>query len=536
MKKILVVDNNLTILTLMEKILKKEGHHVITAKSGLDALDILKKYTPDVIFVDLVMPNIDGEKLCKIIRGMPKFKDVYIVILSAISAEEWLNISQLEANACIAKGPIKEMAQHVLYVIDKPDLAFSRCSSGEIIGIKNVYPRVITEELLSVKRHFEIVLEKMSEGILEINSEGRIVYANPAAYSLLNKSEKKLLSSHFIDFFSGDNRQRIRGLMKIKDDKPKRITEDAPVCLNGNQITINILSFSNKDGSKYIIILHDVTERKRAEENLKKAHDELEQRVEKRTTELLETNEELKREIKERKRAKDALKRANEELLKEHNQRKILSKRLIELLEKDRRQIAMELHDHIGQTLTSLKIDLEIIHDRLEDSKSELRPKVKTIQEKAVQIMRDVKNISHGLRPDMIDTLGLVPSLRELFNEIIQNTNIKINFFSQRVPKHFDQNKELAIYRIAQEALTNVIRHARAKNVFVNLVKKDDNLSLSVEDDGVGFIQDKAMKITKGKGLLGLLIIKERTVQLEGKFTIESQPGKGTHVLVEIPL
>jgi PAS domain S-box-containing protein len=240
--------------------------------------------------------------------------------------------------------------------------------------------------------------------------------------------------------------------------------------------------------------------------------------------------------ITERKRAEESLKQANEKLLEAHYQRKILSKRLIDLLEKERRQIAMEFHDHIGQTLTSCKIGLEIIHDRLEDSKSELRPQVKAIQEKTVQIMKDAKSISHGLRPGMIDTLGLVSSLRELFNEARQNTNMEVNFFSRRIPKHFDQRKELAIYRIAQEALTNVIRHARAKNVFVNLVKKDDKLSLSVEDYGVGFNQDKAMKITKGKGPLGLLIMRERAIQLDGEFTIESQPGKGTHVLVEIPL
>jgi len=242
------------------------------------------------------------------------------------------------------------------------------------------------------------------------------------------------------------------------------------------------------------------------------------------------------RDITDRKRMEEALKRANEELLKEYNQRKMLSKRLIDLLEKDRRQIAMELHDHIGQMLTSCKIDLEILYDRLEDLKPELRPHVKAIQEKAVQIMKDVKSISHGLRPTMIDTLGVVSSLRDLFNGVQQQTNMEVNFFCRRMPKHFDQGKELAIYRIAQEALTNVIRHARAKNVFVNLVKKDGKLSLSVEDDGVGFDQDKVMKTSKRKVPLGLLIMRERTVQLDGEFIIESQPGKGTHVLVEIPL
>ncbi len=87
MKKILVVDNDLLILEFVNDILSKEGHQVLTAEGGLSALDILKTYTPDIMFIDLVMPNIDGKKLCKIIRKTPKLRDVYIVILSALAAE-----------------------------------------------------------------------------------------------------------------------------------------------------------------------------------------------------------------------------------------------------------------------------------------------------------------------------------------------------------------------------------------------------------------------------------------------------------------
>jgi len=121
-------------------------------------------------------------------------------------------------------------------------------------------------------------------------------------------------------------------------------------------------------------------------------------------------------------------------------------------------------------------------------------------------------------------------------NEVQQQTDMEIHFFSRGIPKRFEEGKELAIYRIAQEALGNIIRHSQAKNVFMNLVKKDKNLSLSVEDDGVGFDQDKVMKPSKKKGLLGLLIMRERATQLDGEFTLESQPGKGTHLLVEIPI
>jgi PAS domain S-box-containing protein len=240
--------------------------------------------------------------------------------------------------------------------------------------------------------------------------------------------------------------------------------------------------------------------------------------------------------VTERKQAEEALRQKNEALSRAHKQRKILSKRLIDLLEKDRRQIAMELHDNIGQTLTSLKMDIEMIHGKLKPEQRELGARITEVQEKAIQAIKDVKNISRGLRPGILDALGLVPCLRELFNEIQRQTDIEIRFFSRGVPERFAPEKEVAIYRIAQEALTNIIRNAKAKSVFVNLVKKGENLSLSVEDDGVGFDQDKVMTFSKNRGPLGILIMRERAEQVDGEFTLESQPGKGTHVLVEIPL
>jgi len=238
----------------------------------------------------------------------------------------------------------------------------------------------------------------------------------------------------------------------------------------------------------------------------------------------------------ERKRAKEALKISREKLLKEYNQRKILSKRLIELLEKDRHDVAMELHDSIGQILTSLKLNLEMINYRFKHIDTELGAMIKAAEKRTIQALRDIKNISHGLMPGILASLGLSPSLRELFNEVKEHRDIKINYFVRNVPKRFDQAKELAVYRIVQEALTNIVKHAKAKNVFVNLLKKGNAISLSVEDDGIGFDRDKAMKISKGKGPLGLIIMRERVIQLGGEWSIESQIGKGTHVLAEIPL
>ena len=240
--------------------------------------------------------------------------------------------------------------------------------------------------------------------------------------------------------------------------------------------------------------------------------------------------------ITERKQAEEALKTSRENLLEESNQRKILSKRLIDLLEKDRHDIAMELHDNIGQILTSLKIYLEIIDDKLKPIDTELESLTKTAIKRANQAINDLNNIAHRLMPSILYPLGLVSSLRSLLNEVREHTDIKIDFFNRNVPKRFDREKELAIYRIVQEALNNIIKHAEAKTVYVSLLKKGNVLSLSVEDDGVGFDQDKAMKISKGKGPLGLVIMQERAMQLDGELTIESFLGKGTHLLAEIPI
>jgi PAS domain S-box-containing protein len=269
MKKILVVDNDPFFLALMKATLSKQKHQVVTAQGGLSALDILKTFTPDFIFIDLVMPNIDGKKLCKIIKGIERLKNVCLIILSAISVEEEINISELEANIIIAKGPLNEMAQHILFAIDQPDLASLQCSRGEVIGIENIGKRGITEELLSVKKQYEILLNRMTEGILVITSDGRVVFANPAALALIQRPEEKLLGMGFHELFSENDRRRICQLLETTDEKFKTITEDAPAYLNSRQVTLNILMIEEeKEESKCIVIISDVTERKKVQEAL----------------------------------------------------------------------------------------------------------------------------------------------------------------------------------------------------------------------------------------------------------------------------
>ncbi|MFH1480244.1 MAG: response regulator [Pseudomonadota bacterium] len=271
-KKILVVDNDRLILEFMNDLLSGEGYDVVTAEDGVSALNMLKTYIPDIMFVDLVMPNIDGSKLTKTVRGMEALKNTHIIILSAIAAEREINIEELGANAIIAKGPFSEIGRNVLSVLKKLDLPSFKDLKKEVIGLNSLYPRGITDELLSAIRHFEIILERMSEGILEITREGIIIYANPMAISLFGISEENLIGSPLLQFFPKNDRGRIEALLGIEGDEPRRIDDHSPVSLNKFVLSMTILPVG---GSTAVVILNDVTERKRAEESLKNRNIEL---------------------------------------------------------------------------------------------------------------------------------------------------------------------------------------------------------------------------------------------------------------------
>ncbi|MDP2971889.1 MAG: response regulator [Deltaproteobacteria bacterium] len=267
-KKILVVDNHPVVLKFMSQLLEKAGHQVWVAEDGLSALEILKTYTPDVIFIDLIMPQIGGEKLCQIIRKMPELKEAYLIILSAIAAEQEIDFTSLGANACIAKGPLNKMAQHVLAVMEQSTQKSSAVLSLKPLGLEDVYARNITAELLSVKRHFEVILNSMAEGILEITPEGKIVYANPIATSLINKTEDHLLSSDFTELFPESDRQNIKSQLTEMRVNPQPMVLDGPVTINGKQISFYFLPVIDELQKTIIILLNDVSEQKRMEAQL----------------------------------------------------------------------------------------------------------------------------------------------------------------------------------------------------------------------------------------------------------------------------
>jgi len=270
-QKALVVDNHPVVLKFMSNLLEREGYQVITAHDGISTLSILRSFKPDVIFLDLVMPNISGDKLCRIIRRNPALRQVHIVILSAIAAEERVDFVDMGADACIAKGPFNKMGEHVLAVLNNLGQASSAMLKKEIIGLEDIYERQVTKELVASKKHSDVILNNMSEGILELNGNAKIIYANPAAVSLIDIVEEDLLGRDFTDLFQGNFRRRVENLLDMNEEMPGSTAENYPWELGDKKVLVEVIPVRDAENRLCVVILKDITERMRLENHLRHA-------------------------------------------------------------------------------------------------------------------------------------------------------------------------------------------------------------------------------------------------------------------------
>ncbi|MFW8602015.1 ATP-binding protein [Desulfobacterota bacterium M19] len=301
--KILVVDNNPVILKLMTNFLIKGGHRVKTAEDGLAALEVIKSFQPEIIFVDLIMPRIPGEKLCKILRQKKELRQTVIIILSAAAVEQKINFKEFGADACIAKGPFKEIERHIQLIFKKLAEGGLPALGNNIIGTDKVYKRIVTSELLSSRRHFWTTLNNMAEGFIELTEDGRIVYINQVAAEIIGQPEEELLASDFLDIFDQKQKTEMSELLVNISSEAVTIGEHEIFKFQNRYLTITLVALNDEDEDKSIIvIIHDITRRKEAEFELQRYQENLELIIERRTAELKERNRELQDEIEERRR------------------------------------------------------------------------------------------------------------------------------------------------------------------------------------------------------------------------------------------
>lgn len=245
------------------------------------------------------------------------------------------------------------------------------------------------------------------------------------------------------------------------------------------------------------------------------------------TNKLADKVDELEREIEQRKRAETELQEAAALL-------RILSSQLMTAQESERRRIAQELHDEVGQALSTLRLNLHALERARspEERASCVRDSVELVE----QTLQQVRDLSLDLRPSVLDHLGLVPALEWQLNRLADRGGFRARFRAEGVLERLPIGLETTCFRVVQEALTNVIRHARARRVAVVVRQTNRHLILTVRDDGVGFdVKATAVRARAGDSM-GLLGMRERVRLCGGELSLRSVPGRGTRISVRFPL
>jgi len=264
--------------------------------------------------------------------------------------------------------------------------------------------------------------------------------------------------------------------------------------------------------------------------------------IRRRTGALAAANRQAKQEIVRRKGVETALRKSeqhNSLLLKEaiHMQEHLrhLSRRVLSAQEEERKQISRELHDEIGQILTGVTVRLATLKKEAAVNTKGLEKKIASTQRLLEKTMEIVHRFARELRPPLLDELGLIPALHAFMRQFTKRTHIPIEFTAFAAVERLNSDKRIVLYRVGQESLTNVAKHAHATRVNVSIRRLGGLVRMEIHDDGKSFQAQRVLSATR-VARLGLLGMRERVEMVGGGFSVESAPGRGTTIRVQIPM
>ena len=376
-------------------------------------------------------------------------------------------------------------------------------------------------------------------GYFTLNAQGVILEANLTAAALLGVNRRGLVQRGLRRFVRGEDQKKFVNFCRQVLEEVKVQTCELKLWRSSGEsldARLTGIALEDLEGQRLCqVAVSDVSDWKEAQRAIEQAQRELEMRMQERTlvlariqeqsAALKQANELLKVQMQERRRAEEQASRQSQQM-------EGLSRRLLKLQEVERHQLALDLHDQLGQVLTGIRLHLQRVQRERDSTKASAR------LTEAISMLDgalgQVRQWSFDLRPPLLDDLGLVSALRWYLDERIREFVIP-HLKAPRRERRFPTEVETTFFRVAQEALTNVVRHAKAKHVWIEFRQHESGLQLGIRDDGVGFDVGAAQNRAVGGGSLGLLGMQERVKLCGGSVEISSSANSGTSVLATIP-
>ena len=514
--RILLIEDNRGDSRLIQEMLSTSR----TAKFSLDiaedlesSLHKLKENFYDIVISDLGLPDSAGTDTLKSIQKIA-VKTPIIVLTGLTNEEIGVQAVQIGAQDYLIKGQLSSFS-----LVRAINYAIERRLSDEILREN--------EEL------FRGAFEQAAVGLAHVSLNGKFLRFNKKLLQIVGYSEEELAELNFKDITHPEDLEAdLKYVDKLISGELETYSlEKRYIKKNGDIVWILLTGSIAKDDEgkpKYFIaVIEDIEKRKKAEEALRIAHIDLEVKVEERTKELSVSNRRLLEEVEERRKAEAELDDFKEQL-------RALSAHLESVREEERLHIAREIHDEFSQRLSAVKIDVGLIYKQISKKNAELnllemKKELKNIYSTIEEMFRSMRNLLKKIRPELLEELGLLEALSLFIHEYEERSGIKCNLVYSLANDPFDLNISIQIYRIIQESLTNVLRHAGADTVDINLSQSNNHIELHLSDNGSGFESNDK------DGGFGILGMKERAVSVGGNLDVISQPQKGTIVKAIFP-
>ena len=397
-------------------------------------------------------------------------------------------------------------------------------------------------ELQEARNRMETLLEKYTDlydfapvGYFSLDEESRVLEVNLAGAAMLGLERSLLVRRHLERFVDPLSQPIFRAfLKKTFAGTAKQVCEVAILNGDGDPIWADLQAVpavSISDPCKWCrVAITDITSRKRAAE------------AQLRLEALNVRNQELHREILRRQAVEEKLKKSEEHqtrMLEQsrrmQEQMRLLTRRVLEAQEEERKKISRELHDDIAQTLVGINVHLEALSREIMVNPEVIRRKIARTQKLVEKSVDIVHRFARELRPTLLDDLGIIATLHAFMKEFTKQTNIRVHFKTCAGVEQLNSARITVIYRVVQSALNNVARHSEASRVQVSLETISDVVCMEIKDDGKSFDVARFLHHAKNKHL-GLIGMRERVEMVGGKFSVESAPGQGTTIRAEIPM